>query len=120
MSGLSHLKMSAFCLRQTGVVDESDRDERAGVEAFGGAVTDGERRPESGAGGVDLSLTPRQVRRLQRRYEAKGAAGLVSGHRGKPSNRRLSDAIKQAVLSRGEEGLCVGKETLRNLHNASA
>jgi len=56
--------------------------------------------------------------------------GLVSGHRGKPSNRRLSDAIKQAVLSRvearysdfgptlaaeylREEGLCVGKETLR-------
>jgi len=41
MSGLSQLKMSAFCMRQTGVANGADRDERAGVEAFGGIVSRG-------------------------------------------------------------------------------
>ena len=77
-----------------------------------------------------LNLTVRQVRRLQRRYEGAGAAGLVSGRRGKPSNRRLSDEVKDTILARLREcyadfgptlaaeylrgeGLAVSKETLR-------
>jgi|GEM_PF-4895203 len=32
MSALSHLKMSAFCMRQTGIANGADQDERAGVE----------------------------------------------------------------------------------------
>lgn len=77
-----------------------------------------------------LGLTVRQVRRLQRRYEAAGAAGLVSRRRGRPSNRRIADEIKAAALARlrecyadfgptlaaeylREDGLQVSKETLR-------
>jgi len=80
--------------------------------------------------GVLLSLTVRQVRRLQRRFEAAGAAGLVSARRGKPSGRRKPEALKCAVLQRVQEcyrdfgptlaaeylhaeGLSVSKETLR-------
>ena len=77
-----------------------------------------------------LGLTVRQVRRLQRRYAEAGAAGLVSRRRGKPSNRRIADEIKDAILARlrecyadfgptlaaeylREDGLQVSKETLR-------
>ena len=77
-----------------------------------------------------LGLTVRQVRRLQRRYAKAGAAGLVSRRRGKPSNRRIADEIKAAILARlrecyadfgptlaaeylREDGLQVSKETLR-------
>jgi len=45
---LSHLKMSAFCMRQTGVANEPDRDDRAVVDAFGGALAGSERWLESG------------------------------------------------------------------------
>lgn len=50
-----------------------------------------------------LSLTVRQVRRLQQRYEEAGAFGLVSVRRGKPSNRRLPDEVKDAILTRLRE-----------------
>jgi len=80
--------------------------------------------------GVQLSLTARQIRRLLRRYEVDGAAGLVSARRGKPSGRSKPAALKNAVLQRVQEcygdfgptlaaeylnaeGLCVSKETLR-------
>ncbi|MFN3594243.1 MAG: helix-turn-helix domain-containing protein [Thiobacillaceae bacterium] len=81
------------------------------------------------AAGV-LGLTVRQVRRLQRRYEASGAAGLVSRRRGKPSNRRLPQEVRGAILGRlrecyadfgptlaaeylRDEGWQISKETLR-------
>lgn len=77
-----------------------------------------------------LGLSVRQVRRLQGRYAEAGAAGLVSRRRGKPSNRRIADEIKAAILARlrecyadfgptlaaeylREDGLAVSKETLR-------
>lgn len=50
-----------------------------------------------------LNLTVRQVRRLQRRYEAAGASGLVSCRRGQPSNRRLPEAFKGLILLRLRE-----------------
>ena len=50
-----------------------------------------------------LGLTVRQVGRLQRRYEASGAAGLVSRRRGKPTNRRLSQEVEEAILARLRE-----------------
>lgn len=46
-----------------------------------------------------LNLSCRQVRRLQRRYEADGAAGLVSMHRGKLSNHQLPEKLKRDVLT---------------------
>lgn len=77
-----------------------------------------------------LGLSERQVRRLQRVYARKGAAGLVSRRRGQPSNRRLPETLRQAVLARVREryadfgptlaaeylrqdGWQVSKETLR-------
>lgn len=41
----------------------------------------------------------RQVRILQRRYQDAGAAGLISGHRGKPSNRALPTAMRRKAIN---------------------
>lgn len=46
-----------------------------------------------------LELSTRQVRRLQEKYRQEGPPGLVSHRRGKPSNNRLCEAIKQEALS---------------------
>lgn len=45
------------------------------------------------AGGKLLGLSTRQVRRLQQRYQKKGADGLVSKRRGQPSNHRLDSVL---------------------------
>jgi len=45
-----------------------------------------------------LGLSRSQVHRLLSRYKTDGAAGLVSGKRGKPSNRRYSNALREHVL----------------------
>ena len=37
---------------------------------------------------AELKLGLRQVKRLWRRYRSRGEAGLISGHREHPSNRR--------------------------------
>ena len=37
-----------------------------------------------------LGLSVRQVKRLAKRYRARGAAGLVSGHRGRRSNNAIA------------------------------
>lgn len=45
-----------------------------------------------------LGMSERQVRRLCHAYRELGAAGLVSGKRGRPSNRRHTDAFRARVL----------------------
>jgi len=45
-----------------------------------------------------LRVSERQVRRLCHAYREHGAAGLVSAKRGKPSNRRHTDAFRSRVL----------------------
>jgi transposase len=45
-----------------------------------------------------ISLSERQVRRLCAAFEEHGPAGLVSGKRGKPSNRRLPDELRSKDL----------------------
>jgi transposase len=45
-----------------------------------------------------LDLSTRQVKRLLRAYRAKGAAGLVSKHRGRQGNNRLPEELKRRVL----------------------
>jgi transposase len=42
---------------------------------------------------LQLGLSVRQVKRLWRRYRQDGAIGLISRHRGKPSNRRTDPAL---------------------------
>jgi transposase len=50
------------------------------------------------AGGL-LRLSVRQVRRLLRRYEREGDAGLVHRSRGRPSNRRIPEATRRRVMA---------------------
>lgn len=45
-----------------------------------------------------LSLSTRQIRRLQRRLERQGASGLAHGNRGRPSNHRFPERIRKRVL----------------------
>ena len=46
-----------------------------------------------------LDLSERQVKRLWKRYREKGAEGLISKRRGKPSNNRMADETRQAVVN---------------------
>ncbi len=46
-----------------------------------------------------LGLTERQVSRLKRRFEAAGAAGLVSAKRGRPSNRQLPMNLRARAIA---------------------
>ena len=46
-----------------------------------------------------LGLSTRHVRRLQRKYEEEGPSGLISGHRGKPSNHQLAADLKERALA---------------------
>ena len=49
--------------------------------------------------GTILSLSVRQIKRLLRAYRQKGAAGLISKHRGRAGNNRLSEEVKQQALN---------------------
>ncbi len=77
-----------------------------------------------------LALSYRHVKRLWQRYRAHGDAGLVHRSRGRPSNRRIDESKRQAILRRyqerysdfgptlasehlAREGLAVDAETLR-------
>jgi len=46
-----------------------------------------------------LSISKRQVKRLSKRYKSQGAKGLESKKRGKRSNNRLSEDLKNQVIS---------------------
>mgnify|MGYP003507145747 CR=1 FL=1 len=46
-----------------------------------------------------LGISTRQVKRLWRAYQEKGAKGLVSGRRGRPSNNRLEAGVTQRALA---------------------
>ncbi|VWC64547.1 MULTISPECIES: ISNCY family transposase [Burkholderia] len=60
-------------------------------------VADGKLKPWRAA--ERLELTTRQVRRLVARLREHGPAGLVSGHRAKPGNRRLDPGSADRALS---------------------
>jgi hypothetical protein len=60
-------------------------------------VADGKLKPWRAA--ERLELTTRQVRRLVARLREHGPAGLVSGHRAKPGNRRLDPGAADRALS---------------------
>jgi len=83
-----------------------------------------------------LSLSVRQVRRLKKRLREQGEAALAHANRGRPSPRRLSPRVRQAVvrLARSTyagfndhhlceklcevEGFSLSRETLRRLRQA--
>ena len=72
-----------------------------------------------------LGLGVRQVRRIQRRWEAEGDGAVVHGLRGRHPNHRADPAFRRAVLAAyrvryadfgptlAAEGLAVGPQTLR-------
>lgn len=80
-----------------------------------------------------LGISERQVRRLQRSYEASGALGLTHQRRNRPSNRKLSETrlneimviVKDKYYDFGPtlaaekllelDGINISKETLRKL-----
>jgi transposase len=80
-----------------------------------------------------LCLSVRQIKRLKKRMREDGEAALAHANRGRPSPRRLSDALRQRILqlSRGtyagfndhhlceklveREGFSLSRETLRRL-----
>src|SRR5687767_9454060 len=50
-----------------------------------------------------MGLSLRQARRVWRRFNAEGDAGLVHRHRGRASNRRLSEDVRERVVKRHQE-----------------
>lgn len=46
-----------------------------------------------------LHLSRRQVERLTVRYRSQGASGLLSRHRGHPSNYQLADGVAERALN---------------------
>lgn len=80
-----------------------------------------------------MGVSNRQARRLLRRYEEAGAAGLAHGNRGRPAPNRIADAMRQRILELvkkkyagfNDTHLCevlserekieLGRETLRSL-----
>lgn len=68
-------------------------------------VVDG--RLTQAAAASRLRLTDRQVRRLVKAFERDGAAGLASRRRGRPSNRRAPDELRDRAV----ELCCRGRRT---------
>src|SRR5579863_9657758 len=80
-----------------------------------------------------LCLSVRQIKRLKRRMREDGEAALAHANRGRPSHRRLPDAVRQRILqlARGlyagfndhhlheklveRQGFSLSRETLRRL-----
>ena len=90
-----------------------------------------QKRLTTQAAGQLLGLERRQVFRLLKAYRTEGAMGLISKRRGRCSNRRKPEALRQAVLAvirewywdfgptlaaeklREVHGIALGRETLR-------
>ena len=53
-----------------------------------------------------IGLSERQVRRLCTAFEECGPAGLVSGKRGLPSNRRLPEELRSSAIEIVRERYC--------------
>lgn len=69
-----------------------------------------------------LGITPRQTRRLAKRYQSEGLAGLISKKRGRPSNRRLTEETCSTVVELigahyRDFGPTLAKEKLGELHD---
>ncbi len=74
--------------------------ERVRLEALG-RVNRSELTVAAAAELMGLSL--RQARRVWRRFKSAGDAGLVHRHRGRSSNRRPSEDVRERVVKRHQE-----------------
>ena len=80
-----------------------------------------ERRLTQKKAGEVLGLSARQVRRLCAAVAADGPAGLVSRQRGRPSNHRLPEALRDHAVALVREryadfGPSLAAEKLAELH----
>jgi transposase len=57
-----------------------------------------EKRLRQGEAAKQLGVSVRHVKRLQKAYRGRGAEGLISKRRGKPSNNRLKAEKKQEMI----------------------
>lgn len=92
-----------------------------------------EKRFTQREGANRLNITERHFRRLLQRYRMQGPEGIISGHRGKPSNNSMKEEKREKILERIKEdysdfgptlasekllernGLKVSKETVRQM-----
>jgi transposase len=58
-----------------------------------------QKRMSQEEAGRILNLSTRQIKRLLKAYRERGAAGLVSKHRGRRANNRLSEDVKRKALN---------------------
>src|SRR6266542_4457112 len=58
-----------------------------------------EKRMSQKEVGTILHLSMRQIKRLLKAYRKRGAAGLVSKHRGRKGNNRLAEDVKKRALN---------------------
>jgi transposase len=85
-------------------------------------------------GAIRLGISERHFRRILRRYREQGDVGLVSGHRGKPSNNRMKAKTRDKVATFIQDpiyegfgptllnetlerytGICISKESMRQI-----
>jgi hypothetical protein len=81
------------------LLSQRDRDRLVVLRQVVGAeltVAEGARR---------LHLGTRHMRRLVRRFEREGDESVVHGLRGRPSNRRLGDELREGALEKAREPL---------------
>jgi transposase len=95
----------------------SERDLRR-VEVLA-EVANGRRTVASAA--AVLALSVRQAHRLLRRYRDRGCSGLAHKARGRPSNNRLRDEVRDRALALVRErypdfGPTLAAETLADRH----
>ena len=57
-----------------------------------------EKRLKQREAALQRGVGVRQVKRLLKRYRESGPAGLVSGHRGKVSNRRIGLPVRSRIM----------------------
>ena len=62
-----------------------------------------EKRITQKTGARRTGVTERHFRRLLQRYRAQGPEGIISGHRGKPSNNRIPEEQKKKILKKLKE-----------------
>lgn len=58
-----------------------------------------EKRMSQKEAGRILNVSRRQIKRLLKAYRKQGAAGLISKHRGRKGNNRLSEEVKRRALN---------------------
>ena len=95
-----------------------------------------ERHRTQVEGARRLQLSPRQVRRLQRRVQAEGDRGVIHRLRGRRSNRKIPEKVQKRVLAEvrrryadfgptlaaehlAASGVAVSRETLRQWMRAA-